>query len=210
MTNQEHHPNDCKCIFCYNPDMAADFNPKPKVFSGIMEKVIGIQEQQAKFMDVCTSPRYKLLDVVYSEEVPHIESVKKAMALANGLINEEVNTELRDNVNAFIAHYRYMPAENCINQLAIIADDMVDSIYVILQLANAIGIRLQPVWEAVQVANTAKAVGPDGKVVKRGDGKIMKPEGWKAPDIVAVIRAQLEQEASERERNDIIENVDGK
>jgi predicted HAD superfamily Cof-like phosphohydrolase len=47
------------------------------------------------------------------------------------------------------------------------------------------------VWAAVQCANEAKAIEqPDGrrKVVRREDGKILKPEGWTPPDIEGVLR----------------------
>ena len=40
----------------------------------------------------------------------------------------------------------------------------------------------QEVWDEVARSNLQK-IGPDGKVHKREDGKVMKPEGWTPPDI---------------------------
>lgn len=67
-------------------------------------------------------------------------------------------------------------------QLALIADGLVDLIYVCVGTALEFGIPLDRAWNEVQRANMAK-VGPDGKVLRREDGKILKPEGWQPPDI---------------------------
>jgi predicted HAD superfamily Cof-like phosphohydrolase len=66
-----------------------------------------------------------------------------------------------------------------------VADGIADSIYVELGTAVAAGIDMEPVWEAVQMSNIAKASGP-----VRADGKRMKPEGWEAPDIEGILDAQ--------------------
>ena len=63
---------------------------------------------------------------------------------------------------------------------------IVDAIYVHIQAAFELGLPLQALWDEVQRSNMAKAVlQPDGsfKVVRRADGKILKPEGWTPPDI---------------------------
>jgi predicted HAD superfamily Cof-like phosphohydrolase len=51
------------------------------------------------------------------------------------------------------------------------------------------GIEGEPIAEAIHAANMAK-VGPHGEVVKRADGKILKPEGWKPPDIEGKLKEQ--------------------
>lgn len=61
-------------------------------------------------------------------------------------------------------------------------DGLVDLVYVTLGAAVAWGIDLDPFFEEVQRANMSKASGP-----RRGDGKVLKPEGWKPPDIEAVL-----------------------
>lgn len=40
--------------------------------------------------------------------------------------------------------------------------------------------------DEVTRSNLAK-IGPDGAVAKRADGKVMKPEGWTAPDIAGAL-----------------------
>ena len=66
---------------------------------------------------------------------------------------------------------------------AAIADALADLIYVTIGTAITYGIDLRPVWDEVQRANMAKAGGP-----KREDGKQLKPEGWKPPDIEAALK----------------------
>jgi len=58
------------------------------------------------------------------------------------------------------------------------ADGLADLIYVCVGAALSFGIPLDRVWAEVQRANMAKSGGP-----RRGDGKILKPEGWVPPRI---------------------------
>ena len=66
-----------------------------------------------------------------------------------------------------------------------IADNIADCIYVLIGMSIAMGIDLREVWKVVHAANMAKEGGPS-----RPDGKVMKPEGWKEPDVVGVITNQ--------------------
>ncbi len=69
-----------------------------------------------------------------------------------------------------------------------IADGVIDSIYVNLGRLVEMGIDPAPLWDAVHAANMAKDGGG-----QRADGKILKPEGWQAPDI----RGLLDEQARE-------------
>lgn len=73
-----------------------------------------------------------------------------------------------------------------------VADGIIDDIYVLIGAGHEIGLPMQALWDEVQRSNEAKAIEqPDGtfKVVRRADGKILKPEGWTPPDIAGVLRA---------------------
>jgi predicted HAD superfamily Cof-like phosphohydrolase len=59
------------------------------------------------------------------------------------------------------------------------ADALVDAIYYICDFAVRNGINLDPLFDIVHGANMQKVV--DGKVIRRDDGKILKPEGWEDP-----------------------------
>jgi predicted HAD superfamily Cof-like phosphohydrolase len=58
------------------------------------------------------------------------------------------------------------------------ADALADLIYVTIGTAIAFGIDLRPVWYEVQKSNMAKEGG-----ATRADGKLLKPAGWKPPNI---------------------------
>ena len=63
-----------------------------------------------------------------------------------------------------------------------VADGAADLIWVVFGLCNAMGIDLEPVWKEVRDSNMSK-IPHDGKVIRREDGKILKPESYFKPDI---------------------------
>jgi predicted HAD superfamily Cof-like phosphohydrolase len=64
-------------------------------------------------------------------------------------------------------------------------DATIDLDYVVEGTRIAFGVRSGPVWAEVQRANMDKLGGP-----MREDGKLLKPEGWRAPDIRGLLVAQ--------------------
>jgi predicted HAD superfamily Cof-like phosphohydrolase len=73
------------------------------------------------------------------------------------------------------------------NDLAAIAKELADSIYVHVGTALEYGIPLDRVWDEVQRSNMAKVDPVTGLVKRREDGKILKPDGWQPPDIEGVL-----------------------
>lgn len=73
------------------------------------------------------------------------------------------------------------------------ADALVDAIYYICDFAATHGINLDPIFEIVHGANMQKVV--DGKVIRRKDGKILKPDGWEDPG--PKVRAEIERQERE-------------
>lgn len=63
-----------------------------------------------------------------------------------------------------------------------VADGCADLIWVVFGLCNAMGIDMEPVWEEVRASNMSK-ISQDGKVIRREDGKILKPDSYFKPDI---------------------------
>lgn len=61
-------------------------------------------------------------------------------------------------------------------------DGICDALYVLIGTAVAFGVDLEPFWNEVHRTNMLKATGP-----VRADGKRMKPEGWKPPDIAGLL-----------------------
>lgn len=64
-------------------------------------------------------------------------------------------------------------------------DATIDLDYVVEGTRIEFGVDGGPVLDAVHRANMAKATGP-----RRADGKILKPEGWRAPDVESELRRQ--------------------
>ena len=90
-----------------------------------------------------------------------------------GLIDEEVG-ELSEAV-----------AENDkVEQL----DAFVDILVVTMGAIRAAGWDGEAAWKEVMDTNFAKIDQTTGKVIKREDGKVLKPEGWKAPELAQFIK----------------------
>ena len=67
-----------------------------------------------------------------------------------------------------------------------IADACADLKWVIEGLEHTLNIPQQEVWDEVARSNLKKIDPITGKVLKREDGKVMKPEGWTPPDIKSI------------------------
>lgn len=63
-----------------------------------------------------------------------------------------------------------------------VADGAADLIWVVLGFCNTLGINIQPVWKEVLDSNMSK-IPEDGKIIKREDGKILKPATYFKPNI---------------------------
>lgn len=64
-----------------------------------------------------------------------------------------------------------------------ILDALIDIIVVTVGAINSMGANGEAAWDEVMKTNFAKVDPITGKVRKRDDGKVLKPEGWKGPDL---------------------------
>lgn len=62
-------------------------------------------------------------------------------------------------------------------------DACMDMIWVILGYCYMKGFDIKSAWEEVANSNLNKIDKKTGKVLRRDDGKILKPEGWKPPNL---------------------------
>jgi len=67
-----------------------------------------------------------------------------------------------------------------------VADALTDLLYVIYGAGHAFGIDLDACFEEVHRSNLTK-LGPDGRALRRADGKIMKSENFEEPNLEAVL-----------------------
>ena len=80
-------------------------------------------------------------------------------------------------------------AENIIEQ----ADALVDAIYYLCDCAVKHGMNLDPLFKIVHSANMGKVI--NGKVLKREDGKVIKPKGWLDPK--PALEAEIQRQSSQ-------------
>ena len=62
-------------------------------------------------------------------------------------------------------------------------DALVDILVVTMGAIRAGGFDGEGAWKEVMDTNFAKIDPTTGKVIKRADGKVLKPEGWKEPEL---------------------------
>ena len=67
-------------------------------------------------------------------------------------------------------------------------DACMDMIWVILGYCHMKQYDIAGAWDEVVKTNMAKVDPHTGKVSRREDGKILKPEGWKPPDMSKFIK----------------------
>lgn len=119
-------------------------------------------DQYNEFANACENPQGLVL------QVPDPSFLDMCIRL--------VDEEWQEETKGWLAKYRLNPSlENFVE----VADGIVDTVYVLMQLARTLGIPFNECWDEVHQSNMAKVV--DGKVIRREDGKILKPEGWKPP-----------------------------
>ena len=67
-------------------------------------------------------------------------------------------------------------------------DACMDMIWVILGFCYMKGYDVQGAWNEVARSNLSKIDPVTGKVKKREDGKVLKPEGWTPPDLTPFVK----------------------
>ena len=107
---------------------------------------------------------------MYNDVVKFIEACDQERNASNAnlyvdLIEEEYDEFLRANYN--------------IEEL----DACMDMIWVILGYCYMCGFDVEGAWAEVARSNLAKIDPVTGKVNKRSDGKVLKPEGWTPPEL---------------------------
>lgn len=96
-------------------------------------------------------------------------------------------TLIREEYNELFKALRDFQQQPVLNHKAEVAKEAIDLIYVLAGLLNNLEIPADEIWLAVHDSNMAKVDPRAGKVLKRHDGKVIKPEGWQAPDILKIL-----------------------
>jgi predicted HAD superfamily Cof-like phosphohydrolase len=67
-------------------------------------------------------------------------------------------------------------------------DALIDMLVVTIGAIHSAGYDGEGAWKEVMMTNFAKIDRETGKVRKREDGKVLKPVGWKAPELAQFIK----------------------
>ena len=103
--------------------------------------------------------------------------------------DEEAIQFMHDRVQTDISHYQRSDDPDVV--AADQADAAVDAIYYLYNCFGKKGINLSKVFDVVHQANMNKRDPTTNQFIRReSDGKVLKPVGWKPPNIVAEIKRQ--------------------
>ena len=80
------------------------------------------------------------------------------------------------------------PTPNHVQDYAAVVDGLIDLIYVCSGMLHSMGVDPNAAWNEVQRSNMSKVDASTGRVLKRDDGKVLKPEGYFQPDLVSVVK----------------------
>lgn len=112
------------------------------------------------------------------------------LALTVTTSEEDAYTLLKESLET-IDHSKYEPLNDEDSVIAGQADSLVDLWYYALNAFSKKSVDLSAVFNVVHASNMAKKDPKTGAfILRESDGKIIKPDNWKAPDIVAEIKRQ--------------------
>ena len=110
----------------------------------------------------------------YIGKTPHLNENNEAQAK---LYIDLIDEEFRELCDGFLRRH-----------IGDIADGGADLVWVVKGLFTTLGINFDQVWEEIRASNMSKVV--EGKVIRREDGKILKPDTYFKPDIEKVLKKQ--------------------
>lgn len=111
------------------------------------------------------------------------------------LINEEA-FEVDEAVISLMAAVEFGPPTDIEYNKAQVAKELADLLYVIYGTADELGIPIYDVFAAVHASNMSK-VWDDGEVHYNEYGKVLKPDSYVAPDILAIMNTWNTQTAQD-------------
>jgi predicted HAD superfamily Cof-like phosphohydrolase len=110
---------------------------------------------------------------MYNDVVKFIEACEQPKTENNQALYENL---IHEEYDEFVGAIH---AENDVEQL----DACMDMIWVILGYCYMKGYNVEGAWNEVARSNLCKINTETGKVNKREDGKVLKPEGWTPPQL---------------------------
>lgn len=131
---------------------------------------------------------------IFKQQAVFMEASGQTVGLPNGgqseLYAKLIKEEVTETFNAWNAAVRTIDSDTFDPVAAIIevADGLIDTIYVCIGMMHSLGIDPESAWNEVHGSNLTKIDPTTGFVIRREDGKILKPESYRPPDLEKVIR----------------------
>ena len=107
------------------------------------------------------------------------QSVDKFNELQYSMYIKLINEEHQELLEATLSDDR-------VEQL----DALIDILVVTIGAIHSAGFDAEGAWKEVMRTNFAKVDHDIGKVRKREDGKVLKPVGWKSPELAQFIKGE--------------------
>lgn len=123
---------------------------------------------------------HEKFDVIVNDRPTELDAA--TMYLRLSLIGEEVQELEMDGFDMLS-----IPPKPDLVQ---IADALGDILYVVYGTAVSCGIDMEPIVAEIHRSNMSK-MQADGTIIRREDGKIIKPDTYSPADIKSIIEAQL-------------------
>ena len=119
------------------------------------------------------------------DETMELQATLYSPQNAKGKLIEMINTSKDLEQDDYVKASGGKTDEKTLNlyQAAAQADAMLDIYYYCQNSACKKGLNLSALFSVVHAANMAKRDPVTKKFIRREDGKIIKPEGWTAPDV---------------------------
>lgn len=116
------------------------------------------------------------------------EDVATFMEAAGQTIKEKNETQAELYYKLIREEMGELETSMKIEDKAEVIDACFDTIWVILGYMHSLGLDVDGIWKEGAKSNLIKIDEETGKVIKRDDGKILKPQGWRPPDFKQFVR----------------------
>lgn len=100
------------------------------------------------------------------------------------LVREEVG-ELEEGMAGYFASET--DTEKQIHRAEVV-DAICDTIWVLIGLGRMMNLPLEEAWDEVAITNFKKIDPELGRVMKDENGKVMKPSGWREPNMLRIVK----------------------
>ena len=147
-------------------------------FKMMLDRIKDLEEQNTIQVELLNN---QFLSILSLKQIPDMYGDVKTFIEACDQEKSESNSELYKTLMAE-EYKEFLDAHLDVNKVEEL-DACMDLIWVTLGYCYMNGWDVQGAWNEVARSNLSKINSETGKVIKREDGKVLKPEGWTPPSL---------------------------